>query len=91
MSRNPVEIQPLETEQAVTFLKEVLKAHRSEPSDPDEYPFREEALRKMAEATQNKTAAELFRSCRRVLEKAVLANRLKPGGWIEVTDADELL
>ena len=91
MSRNPVEIQPLETEQAVTFLKEVLKGYRSDPSDPDEYPFREDALRKIAEETQNKTAAELFRNSRRVLEKAVLANRLTPGGWIEATDAEEFL
>jgi hypothetical protein len=91
MSRNPIEIQPLEVEQAVTFLKEVLKAYRSDPSDPDEYPFREEALRKIAEVTQNKTAAELFRSCRRVLEKAVLANRLTPGGWIEAADVEEFL
>jgi len=91
MSRNPVDIEPLEVEQAVTFLKEVLKGYRSDPRDPDEYPFREDALRKIAEETQNKTAAELFRSCRRVLEKAVLANRLKPGGWIEVADVEEFL
>jgi hypothetical protein len=91
MSRNPIEIQPLEVEQATTFLKEVLKGYRSDPSDPDEYPFREEALRKIAEETQNKTAAELFRNSRRVLEKAVLANRLTPGGWIEATDAEEFL
>jgi len=91
MSRTPIEIQPLDTEQAVTFLKEVLKGYRSDPSDPDEYPFREDALRKIAEETQSKTAAELFRSCRRVLEKAVLANRLTPGGWIEATDVEEFL
>ena len=91
MSRNPIEIQPLETEQAVTFLKEVLKGYRSDPHDPDEYPFREDALRKIAEEAQSKTAAELFRSCRRVLEKAVLTNRLTPGGWIEAADAEEFL
>jgi len=91
MSRNPIAIEPLETEQAVSFLKAVLKGYRSDPDDPDEYPFREDALRKIAEETQNKTAAELFRSCRRVLEKAVLANRLTAGGWIEATDAEEFL
>jgi hypothetical protein len=91
MSHNPIEIQPLETEQAVTFLKEVLKGYRSDMNDTDEYPFREDALRKIAEETQSKTAAELFRNCRRVLEKAVLANRLTPGGWIEAADAAEFL
>ena len=91
MSRNPVSIEPLEVEQSVTFLKEVLKGYRSDLTDPDEYPFREDALRRIAEATQSKTAAELFRSCRRVLEKAVLANRLIPGGWIEAEDVDEFL
>ncbi|MBT9140329.1 MAG: hypothetical protein DDT30_00905 [Dehalococcoidia bacterium] len=91
MSHNPIEIQPLEIEQAVTFLKEVLKGYRSDPTDPDEYPFREDALRKIAEETQNKNARDLFRSCRRVLEKAVLANRLTPGGWIEAVDVEEFL
>ena len=91
MSRNLISIEPLDIEQAVTFLKEVLKGYRSDQSDPDEYPFREDALRKIAEEAQSKTAAELFRSCRRVLEKAVLTNRLTAGGWIEATDAEEFL
>jgi hypothetical protein len=91
MSREPIEIQPLDDEQAVVFLKEVLKSYRSDPADPDEYPFREQALRKIAIETQEKTAAGLFRSCRRVLEKAVLAGRLQPGGWIEEQDAQEFL
>ncbi|MBT9143359.1 MAG: hypothetical protein DDT32_02238 [Syntrophomonadaceae bacterium] len=91
MSRNPIEIQPLEVDRAITFLKEVLKGYRSAPSDPDEYPFHEDALRKITEATQPRFAYELFRSCRRVLEKAVLANRLTPGGWIEAADAEEFL
>ncbi|MBT9132778.1 MAG: hypothetical protein DDT32_00895 [Syntrophomonadaceae bacterium] len=91
MSHNPIEIPPLEVEQVVTFLKEVLKGYRSDPSDPDEYPFHEDALRKIAEETQRKTARDVFRSCRRVLEKAVLANRLIPGGWIEAADAEEFL
>jgi hypothetical protein len=91
MSRNLISIEPLDTEQAVTFLKEVLKGYRSDSSDPDEYPFREDALRKIAGEAQSKTAAELFRSCRRVLEKAVLTNRLTPGGWIEAADVEEFL
>ena len=90
-SRDPIEIRPLEEEQAVDFLKEVLKNCRSDPEDPDEYPFREAALRKIAEETTDKTAAGLFRSCRRVLERAVLENRLKPGGWIEKEDAEDLM
>jgi hypothetical protein len=76
---------------AVAFLKEVLRSYRADPNDPDEYPFREVALRKIAEETTEKTAANLFRGCRRVLEKAVLAGRLQPGGWIEVEDVREFL
>jgi hypothetical protein len=91
MSREPIEIQPLDDDQAVAFLKEVLKSYRSDPNDPDEYPFRQLALRKIAEETQEKTAAGLFRNCRRVLEKAVLQNRLQPGGWIEQQDVQDLL
>lgn len=91
MSRDPLEIHPLADNQALTFLKEVLKNYRADPADPDEYPFREDALRKIAEETQEKTAAGLFRSCRRVLEKAVLQGRLQPGGWIEVQDVQDYL
>lgn len=90
-SRDPIEIQALDDDQAARFLKEVLKNYRADPSDPDEYPFREAALKKIAEKTPDKTAAFLFRAARRVLEKSVLAGRLHPGGWIEVADVDEFL
>lgn len=90
-SRDPIEIKPLDEEQAVDFLKEVLKNYRADPKDPDEYPFKEVALRKIAEETQDKTAAGLFRNCRRVLERAVLENRLKAGGWIEKKDVEDLM
>jgi len=90
-SREPIELQLMNNDQAVAFLKEVLRGYRADPSDPDEYPFREAALRKIAEETTSKTAEKLFRSCRRVLEKAVLSGRLQPGGWIEVEDVQEFL
>ena len=91
LSREPIEIQALDDDQAVKFLRAVLKNYRLNDADPDEYPFREAALRKIAEKTQEKTAAFLFRSARRVLEKAVLSGRLGPGGWIEGADVDEFL
>lgn len=84
MSREPLEIEPLTSEEAVEFLKQVLRAYRSDTEDPDEYPFREEALLAIAEATQIKTSSELFRGCRRVLEKSVLSGALEPGGMIDV-------
>lgn len=90
-SRDPIEIQALDDDQAARFLKEVLKNYRAVPTDPDEYPFRETALKKIAERTPDKTAAFLFRSARRVLEKSVLTGRLQPGGWIEAADVDEFL
>ena len=86
MSREPLEIRALSTEEAVEFLKQVLKAHRSSNTDvSDEYPFLEEALFAIAEATQIKTSSELFRGCRRVLEKSVLSGELKEG---DVVDAE---
>jgi hypothetical protein len=84
-SRDPIEIQALDDDQATRFLKEVLRNYRTNPSDPSEYPFREAALRRVAERTPDKTAAFLFRSARRVLEKSVLSGRFQPDGWIEVT------
>jgi hypothetical protein len=90
-SRDPIEIQALDDDQATRFLKEVLKNYRADPNDPDEYPFREAALRRIAEKTPDKTAAFLFRSARRVLEKSVLSGGLQPGGWIEVADVDAFL
>ena len=84
MSREPLEIEPLTSEEAVKFLKQVLRAYRSDAEDPDEYPFREEALLAIAEATQIKTSSELFRGCRRVLEKSVLSGMLELGGMIDV-------
>lgn len=90
-SREPIEIQALDANEAVRFLTEVLKNYRSDPTDPPEYPFRKDTLMRIAEKTPDKTAASLFRSARRVLEKAVLAGKLTPGGWIEVADADAFL
>ncbi len=90
-SRDPIEIQALNEPESVRFLKEVLRNYRVDPNDPDEYPFREPALLRLAEKTPDRTAAALFRSARRVLEKAVLAGKLQPGGWIEVADVDTFL
>jgi hypothetical protein len=90
-SREPIEIQALDAAEAVRFLKEVLRNYRSDLADPAEYPFREAALNRIAEKTPDKTAASLFRSARRVLERAVLTGKLQPGGWIEVPDVDAFL
>ena len=90
-SREPIEIQALDEIEAVRFLKDVLKNYRSDATDPDEYPFREAALRRIAEKTPERTAASLFRAARRVLEKAALTQTLQPGGWIEVEHVDQFL
>lgn len=91
MSRDPLEIEPLNSEDAVQFLKQVLRAHRSSADEPDEYPFNEDALLTIAKATQSKTSSELFRGCRRVLEKSVLSGALKPGGVIDAEMARNVL
>ena len=91
MSRDPLTIAPLEPDEAVAFLTEVLKGYRSSESDPDEYPFSKEALFAIAEGTQNRTSSELFRGCRRVLEKAVLSGTLTTGGTIDAGMVSENL
>ena len=83
MSREPLAIAPLTTDEAVAFLKQVLRGYRTDETDPDAFPFREEALRVIAEATQIKTPSELFRGCRRVLERAVSSGALASGGMID--------
>lgn len=90
-SRDPIEIQALDEQESVRFLKEVLKNYRTDAADPDEYPFREAALLRIAGKTPEKTAASLFRASRRVLEKSVLAGKLQPSGWIEMEDVDAFL
>ena len=91
MSRDPLTIAPLEPHEAVDFLTQVLKGYRSNESDPDEYPFEKDALFAIAEGTQNRTPSELFRACRRVLEKAVLSGTLTSGGTISAGMVSEFL
>ena len=91
MSRDPLTIAPLEPDDAVDFLTQVLKGYRSNESDPDEYPFDREALFAIAEGTQNRTPSELFRACRRVLEKAVFSGSLTSGGTISAGMVSEYL
>lgn len=91
MSRDPMAIEPLTSEGAVEFLKQVLKGYRSDPLDPDEHPFREDALLAIAEATQNKTPSDLFRGCRRVLEKSVASGALTGEGLIDTNMVAETL
>lgn len=91
MSRDPLTIAPLEPDEAVDFLSEVLKGYRSDESDPDEHPFDKEALFAIAEATQNRTPSELFKGCRRVLEKAVISGALTAGGTIDAGMVSENL
>ena len=93
MSCEPLAIEPLTPQEAVEFLGQVLKSYRSETDSvvPDEYPFRKESLFAIAEATQIKTPSELFRGCRRVLEKSVMSDTLKAGGTIDVDMVSEFL
>jgi hypothetical protein len=90
-SRDPVEIQALDEQESARFLKEVLRNYRTDAADPDEYPFQQAALLRIAEKTPDKTAASLFRAARRVLEKAVLNGKLQLGGWIDAGDVDAFL
>lgn len=91
MSREPLPISPLDSDEAVDFLVQVLKGYRADRNDPDEYPFERQALFAIAEDTQSRTPSELFRGCRRVLEKTVLSGRLAPGDTISASFVSEYL
>ena len=91
MSRDPLAIAPLEPEEAVEFLTQVLKGYRSNKSDPDAFPFEVDALLAIAMDTQNRTPSELFRGCRRVLAKSILSGSLVPDGTIDVGMVSEFL
>ena len=91
MSREPLPISPLDPDEAVDFLVQVLRGYRSSDDDPDEYPFERDALFAIAEGTQSRTPSELFRGCRRVLEKTVQSGRLAPGDTISDSFVSEYL
>jgi Cdc6-like AAA superfamily ATPase len=91
LSRQPIEIPPLDSDQSVDFLKQVLAYYHVGNGVPDEYPFSEEALKEIADKTTTKTPRNLFKNARIVLEKAVLAGRLTEDGVIGVDLVDEYL
>lgn len=90
-SRDPIEIQALDDEEAVRFLIDVLRNYRLNPADPPAFPFDKDSLQRIAEKTPEKTAASLFRNARRVLERSVLTGRLEEKGVIGQMDVDEFL
>jgi len=92
LTRDPIEIPELEPEQAVEFIKDIMRQYRQpSASVPDAYPFDEDALREISLSAPRRTARELFRRCHTVLQKATLSGRLEANGIITVADVKEFL
>ena len=91
MSRDPLVMEPLIPQDSVGFLKQVLKGYRSDPKGQASIRSKADALLAIAGTTQIRTPPELFRGCRRVLEKSILSGQLKPGGLIDENTVAETL
>jgi energy-coupling factor transporter ATP-binding protein EcfA2 len=92
LSRDLIEIPSLDENQAVDFIKEVIKIYRRPKAKVSKtYPFDEEALREIALQTTERTARNLFRACQTVLQKSVLSGRLESNGIITKADVLEFI
>lgn len=87
----PIQIEAMDEEQSVDFIKEVIKNHRSEAAVPDCHPFTEEALGEIVSQAEYKTPRELLRKCHIVLRKAILSGRLEAKGTIDIDDVKEFI
>lgn len=90
-SSAPIQIEAMDEEQSVDFIKEVIKNHRSDTSVPECHPFTEEALGEIASQAEYKTPRELFRKCHIVLRKAILSGSLEAKGTIDIDDVKEFI
>ena len=84
-----IEIPALEGSDAKDFLLSQLKYYRLEDSEYNEpyYPFEEDAVDYIIENAEAHTPRNLFKDCKRVIERALRRHGLQPGDTItrEVT------
>jgi hypothetical protein len=93
MTHDFIEVPMLEDHQAIEFLKEQLNAFRPEgsPHAGTFYPFTEEAIAHIVENQTTLTPRNLFKDCRRVLERAIRKHDLEPGDEISKDLAERIL
>lgn len=92
LTREPICIPSLDDEQAVDFLKEVLKSYRIDSKATDDWhPFTEEAVRYIIYNTTDKTPRRLFYNCKRVFELSASEGLLKNKKKITKENAERFL
>ena len=93
MTHSFIEIPMLEDDAAVDFLKEHLDWFRPEESEYNQtlYPFTEETIENIVEHQTSLTPRNLFRDCRRVLERSIRRYHLQPGEEITAEVAEDIL
>lgn len=93
MTHDFIEVPMLEDEQAVEFIKEQLNSFRPNGSDYEGsfYPFTEEAISYVVENQTSLTPRNLFKDCRRILERSIRRHNLKTGTEISRELAEDIL
>lgn len=93
MTYSFIEIPMLENSEAVNFIEDQLDWFRTENSkyEGSLYPFSNEAIDYIVEHQTTLTPRNLFRDCRRVLDRAIRRHDLTPGEYISLEIAEEIL
>ena len=93
MTHDFIEIPMLEDEQAIEFLCDQLNSFRPDGWKHENrfYPFAREVTEYVVENQTTLTPRNLFKDCRRILERAVRRHRLPPGEEITRDLAEQIL
>ena len=93
MTHDFIEIPMLEDGQAIEFLRDQLKSFRPEGWKHKNayYPFAREVIEYIIENQTSLTPRNLFKDCRRILERAVRRHALQPGDQITMELAEKIL
>ncbi|HVM29446.1 MAG TPA: hypothetical protein VM305_01560 [Candidatus Limnocylindrales bacterium] len=74
MTSDPIELQPLDDDEALAFIREIHEAYRLDGTSLDaDFPFTEASLRELIARTSDRTPRQLLRNCRTVFEGAITA------------------
>lgn len=93
MTHDFIVVPMLEEDEALEFLKERINFFRPKGSKYEGtfYPFSEDTIRLIIEHHTQVTPRNLFRDCKRVLERAIRRHGLEPGDVITKDMAEEIL
>lgn len=92
MTTDPIELQPLDDDDALAFLREIHVAYRRAGAKVDQdFPFTEKGLRELISRTSERTPRQLLRSCRTVFEGAIGAGTFDGTKAIDGDEIGDLL